>query len=44
MVCNQSLGKHNIDRCNVRLLVDEQNGANEKCFVFVHQHGGYDVT
>ena len=19
-------------------------GANEKCFVFVHQHGGYDVT
>ena len=22
----------------------QKKGANEKSFVFVHQHGGYDVT
>ena len=43
MVCNQSLGTE-MTMLQCTIAGGRTKGANEKSFVFVHQHGGYDVT
>ena len=43
MVCSQSLGTQ-ITMLQCTIACGRTKQASEKSFVFVHQHGGYDVT
>ena len=43
VVCNQSLGTQ-ITMLQCTIAGGRTKGANQKSFVFVHQHGCYDVT
>ena len=43
MVCNQSL-ETRITILQCTIAGGRTKGANERSFVFVHQHGGDDVT